>query len=142
MDGLDGVTRLQSVSLYQYTPDTNLKAITLQDGFDGGLFTLDSDSQVYYHATDESYMELSGDPSEIVFSGKALGSHVVGNVVDLMWRPTGTAVTRAGLGMLDANGALLTFHPDKVDTSVAPWAWPAFGSCPPPYPPLMNGFIY
>ncbi len=120
MDGLDGVTRLQSVSLYQYTPDTNLKAITLQDGFDGGLFTLDSDSQVYYHATDESYMELSGDPSEIVFSGKALGSHVVGNVVDLMWRPTGTAVTRAGLGMLDANGALLTFHPDKVDTSVAP----------------------
>ncbi|NHZ72277.1 MAG: hypothetical protein GWP17_04225 [Aquificales bacterium] len=120
MDALDGVTRLQGKVLYEYTPETALTAVTLQAGFDGGLYTLDNDSNVYYHLTDESYTELEGEPTEIVFSEKALGSHVVGNVIDMMWRPAGTAVTRDGLAMLDTRGALLTYYPNKQDTRAAP----------------------
>ena len=120
LDDLDGVTRLQGEVLYEYTPETNLTAVILQEGFDGGLFTLDSESSVNYHLTDESYTELEGEPTEIVFSDKALGSHVVGNVIDMMWRPEGTAVTRDGLAMLDTSGALLTYYPNQQDTRAAP----------------------
>ncbi|MFO7680950.1 MAG: hypothetical protein R6X34_12945 [Chloroflexota bacterium] len=120
MDDLDSVTRLQSSALYEYAPETNLTRIVLQSGFDGGLYTLTSNSRVFYHQTDESYTEFSGEPTEIAFSGKALGSHIVGTIVDLIWRPQGTAVTQDGLGMLDASGALLTFYSARSNTSVAP----------------------
>lgn len=120
LDDLDGVTRLQGEVLYEYAPETNLTAVTLQEGFDGGLYTLDNASNVYYHLTDESYTELNGEPEQIVFSDKALGSHVVGNVIDMMWRPEGTAVTRDGLAMLDTSGALLTYYPNQKDTRAAP----------------------
>lgn len=120
MDDLDGVTRLQGAVLYEYLPETILTRIVLQSGFDGGLYTLASDSRVFYHQTDESYTEFNGDPTEIAFSGKALGSHIVGTIVDLMWRAEGTAVTQSGLGMLDNSGALLTFYSARANTSVAP----------------------
>jgi hypothetical protein len=120
LDDLDGVTRLQGEILYEYAPETNLTAVTLQEGFEGGLFTLAGDSSVYYHLTDESYTELEGEPTEIVFSEKALGSHIVGNVIDMIWRPAGTAVTRDGLAMLDTSGALLTYYPNNKDTRAAP----------------------
>ena len=120
LDDLDGVTRLQGEVLYEYAPETNLTAVTLQDGFDGGLYTLSSDSTVTYHLTDESYTQFEGEPETIVFSEKALGSHVVGKVIDMMWRPEGTAVSRDGLAMLDASGALLTFYPNQKDTRAAP----------------------
>jgi hypothetical protein len=120
LDDLDGVTRLQGEVLYTYTPDVALRAVALQEGFDGGLFTLDQSSNVYYHQTDQSYMELDDDPSQIIFAEQALGSHIVRNVLDMMWRPEGTAVTRDGMAMLDSGGALLTYYPNKGDTRAAP----------------------
>ncbi|MBK8987780.1 MAG: hypothetical protein IPM39_17215 [Chloroflexi bacterium] len=120
LDQLDGVSRLQARQLYEFTSDIQLTDVVLQGGFDGGVFTLDSSSNVYFHASDASYLNLSGAPTQIVFSGKALGSHVVGKVVDMTWRPAGTAVSRAGLAMLDSKGALLTYFPNMQDTRVAP----------------------
>ncbi|MCA9874938.1 MAG: hypothetical protein KC441_14815 [Anaerolineales bacterium] len=120
LDQLDGVSRLQAQQLHEFTSDVVLTDVVLQDGFEGGIYTLDSNSNVYFHPTDESYMNTAGDPSQVVFKGKALGSHVVSNIVDMMWRPAGTAVTRAGLAMLDTSGALLTYFPNMEDTRVAP----------------------
>jgi hypothetical protein len=131
LDDLDGVTRLQGEVLYTYTPEVVLKSVTLQDGFDGGLFTLDQASNVYYHQTDQSYMQLDDAPSRIIFAEQAVGSYIVRNVIDMMWRPEGTAVTRDGLAMLDSGGALLTYYPNKGDTRAAPlglssvWQTPA-----------------
>ena len=120
LDQLDGVSRLQAKLLYEFTSDISLTDVVLQNGFEGGIFTLDSASSVYFHATDETYLNLTGDPSQIVFKGNALGSHIVGNIVDMAWRPAGTAVTREGLAMLDAGGALLSYFPNMKDTRVAP----------------------
>jgi hypothetical protein len=120
LDQLDGVSRLQVQQLHEFTSDVILTDVVLQSGFSGGIFTLDSNSNVYFHPSDETYLNLSGDPTQISFKGKALGSHVVGTIVDMMWRPAGTAVTREGLAMLDASGALLTYFPNMLDTRVAP----------------------
>ena len=120
LDQLDGVSRLQAQKLHEFTSDVLLTDVVLQDGFDGGIYALDSNSSLYFYPTDESYTNISGDPSQVVFKGMALGSHVVGNIGDVMWRPAGTAVTRAGIAMLDTSGALLTYLPNMQDTRVAP----------------------
>jgi len=120
LDQLDGISRLQAQQLHEFTSDVVLTDVVLEDGFEGGIFTLDSNSTVYFHPTDESYLNMAGDPTQVVFKGKALGSHVVGNLADVMWRSAGTAVTRAGLAMLDTSGALLTYFPNMEDTRVAP----------------------
>ncbi|PID87279.1 MAG: hypothetical protein CSB13_00215 [Chloroflexi bacterium] len=120
LDELDGVTRLQGHLLYEYEPKTLLTAVTLQGGFDGGLYTLDNDSNVTYHQTDESYTQFEGVPENIVFRDKALGSHIVRNVIDMMWRPQGNHVSRDGIAMLDTGGTLITYYPNHNDTRAAP----------------------
>lgn len=120
LDQLDGVSRLQAQKLHEFTNEVALTDVVLQDGFDGGIFALDSNSNVYFYPTDGTYVNIIADPSQVVFKGKALGNHVVGNIVDMMWRPAGTAVTRSGLSMLDTSGALLSYFPNMQDTRAAP----------------------
>lgn len=120
LDRLDGVTRLQAQLLHQFTSEIDLTRVVLQRDQNGGIYTLDSGNNVYFHPTDSSYQRLTGEPTLVLFSGKALGSHVAGRVVDMIWRRAGTAVSRDGLAMLDAGGALLTYFPNLGDTNVAP----------------------
>ncbi|MEW5988527.1 MAG: hypothetical protein AB1791_18010, partial [Chloroflexota bacterium] len=122
LDWLDGVTRLVERPFYQYPPDTQLGVVALREGFNGGLFTLDrAAGQVYRHDTDESYTTLTvPDPVVISFNSQAVGSHVVGQLIDLTWRPKGTATSRDGLAMLDSRGALITFYPSFEDIRAVP----------------------
>lgn len=120
LDRLDGVTRLQAQLLHQFTSEVELTDVVLQRDQNGGIYTLDSNNNVYFYPTDSSYQRLTGEPERIWFTGKAVGSHVAGRVVDMMWRRAGTAVSRDGLAMLDASGALVTYFPNLGDTRVAP----------------------
>jgi hypothetical protein len=53
---------------------------------------------------------LSEEPETLVFDGQSIGTHVVQDLVDIMWRPSGVQVERDGLAILDAAGALLTYY--------------------------------
>ncbi len=113
-DKLDGVTRLTAVAFYQFSHEgTNLKAVALREGANGGIFTLDAgNSIVYEHETDETYLNLlASEPRRVLFAGQTVGSHIAGTVADFFWRPQGFAVQREGLAMLDSAGALLTYQP-------------------------------
>jgi hypothetical protein len=109
-----------------------LTAVVLREGFNGGVYTLDGiNSNVYWHDTDETYINPTvGVPEQIIFRGQALGSHVVNNIVDIMWRPRGLSVSREGLAMLDSSGALLTYFSDFGDVrsislgSASEWQFP------------------
>jgi hypothetical protein len=122
LDRLDGVTRLTARPFHTYPESVELTAVVLRDGFNGGLYTLDgANSNVFQHDTDESYVTpTSPTPKQIIFRDQAVGTYAVSNIVDMMWRPRGTAVTREGLAMLDSGGALLTHFPDFEDTRAIP----------------------
>ena len=122
LDRLDNVTRLAARPFYAFNETTQLTAVVLREGFNGGIYTLDgANSHVYWHDTDETYLNpVATVPEQIVFQGEAIGSHVVHNIVDMMWRPRGLSVSREGLAMLDDNGALLTYFADFGDTRPVP----------------------
>jgi hypothetical protein len=122
LDRLDGITRLVAQPYYTYGETVNLAAVVLREGLNGGIYTLDSaNSQVYAHDTDESYLNLTTtEAQQILFRGQAIGNHIVGSIVDIMWRPRGSAVSRDGLAMLDSSGALVTYYPSFADTRAVP----------------------
>lgn len=122
LDRLDGVQRLVARPYYTYSESVNLARVALQEGFNGGIYTLDAaNGSVYRHHTNENYLSLlETTPTQILFRQQAVSNHVVGTVIDLLWRPAGSNVSRDGLAMLDMRGALLTYFPNFTDTRAAP----------------------
>ncbi len=123
LDVLDQITRLNADLFYQYTTEnTDLAAIVLRPGSEGDVYTYDRlNGFVYEHDTDETYLDTGNvAPLQLLFEGQAIGNHVAGKIIDIMWRPQGNSVSREGLAMLDGNGALLTFQPGYDNTFAVP----------------------
>lgn len=132
IDELNGVARLEASQLYQYASDVDLQSITLGDELNGDVFVRDAAAnRVYRHQTDSSYEVDSGlEPELVLFDEQVVGSHVVEQIDDMMWRAKGASVTRDGLAMLDRAGALVSFYPNFADTRAVPlglasdWVFP------------------
>ncbi|MCA9994904.1 MAG: hypothetical protein KDE56_04110 [Anaerolineales bacterium] len=122
LDRIDGVTRLVALPFFTYDEGVQVTAVSLREGFSGGIDILDSgNGQVLYHATDEAYTTLSSDtPEQLIFRGQAVGTHVIGTIIDILWRPRGLNVSRDGVAMLDSSGTLLTYFPNFADTRAVP----------------------
>ncbi len=118
MDELDGVTRVDAEPFYTFGSSAELSAVALRGDFTGGIYTLDgANDTVYTHETDETFTNLqSEEPQTIGFAGQAVGSHVIQEVVDIEWRPSGVQVSQDGLAMLDNGGALVTHYPSSGET--------------------------
>ena len=120
LDNMDNIARLSATLLYEFPDTVNLSAVVLQPGNGGDLFTLDSQTGIVYQiGLDERFGLDTAVATPILFPEQAIGSHIVGPVVDIFWRPEGQAVQREGLAALDANGALLSYRPNLLDTVVA-----------------------
>ena len=125
MKGLDeiaGVARLTAESLFQYEQEDLIVSLALGDALNGDIYALDAaNNRVFRHATEEEYQGFDGSEAEIILFGEqAIGSHIVGRIIDLMWRPRGNAVSRDGLAMLDTRGALVSYYPNFSDTRAVP----------------------
>ncbi|MDX1686678.1 MAG: hypothetical protein R3248_01735 [Candidatus Promineifilaceae bacterium] len=122
MDRLEEVTRLTAQPLYRYEEGTAIRGVTLRGGLNGDIYTLDgANNRVLLHETEEDYVTLTAEePQEIIFGGQAVGSHVVGALIDMFWRPSGTQASIDGLAVLDGRGALLTYHPNFSNVRAAP----------------------
>lgn len=126
LDRLSGVTRLTARPYHTFEETVDLTAVVLQEGFNGGIYTLDgANSQVFRHPTSEDYMTATAEPELHVFGGQAVGSHVVSSIRDIIWRPMGSNVSRDGLAMLDSTGALLTYYPNFDDLRAVPLGFAA-----------------
>jgi len=119
LDLVDEVTRLLGRRLYSYPDGTGLGSVVLREGFNGDIYTLDeAGNRVFRHETSEDYLTLTTEePSVVLFNGQAIGNHVTGKLIDIMWRPSGVEVTQSGLAMLDGAGALTTYSPGFEDLS-------------------------
>ncbi|MEM7333266.1 MAG: hypothetical protein AAF490_14345 [Chloroflexota bacterium] len=120
LDNMDNIVRLSATLLYEFTEPVNLSSVVLQPGDGGDLFLLDSLTGVVYQlGLNERFEVDTAVPSAIISPDQAIGSHIVGPVIDIFWRPEGQSVQREGLAALDANGALLSYRPNLLDTVVA-----------------------
>lgn len=116
LDRIDGVTRMTASSFYEYDVGVNLTGITL--GLDeGGVAVMDAaGNRALLHPTDDNFLEPTTDePSIIAYDGQAVGTEVVGPLVDLLWLPGSAADTRDGVAMLDRAGVLFTYYPNLGD---------------------------
>lgn len=121
LDRISGVTRLQAVPLHTYPEGTAIRSITLGDGLNGGIYTLDNaNNLVYRNETDETYTVLSGDAQVILQGGQAMNNQIIAKMIDLMWRPRGSHVSRDGLAVLDDRGTLITHYLNFNETRAVP----------------------
>jgi hypothetical protein len=122
LDRLEDVTRLQARLLYEYGEEVRLDGIILREGLNGDLYTLDrANNSVYVHETEEDYTTLVGElPERIIFDAQVIGTHIVGPMIDMAWRPSGVQVTADGLIVLDSRGALLSYRPSFADLRAVP----------------------
>jgi hypothetical protein len=121
LDRLDGVARLSAQTYYTFGDEVRLGGVVLRPGFNGGIYTLDrTSSAVYEHRTDESYTIPQEEVIPLAVGGQVpVGNYVVGDIVDLIWRPRGQAVAREGVAMLDVNGTLLMYQPTTEEYQIA-----------------------
>ncbi|MFW6096588.1 MAG: hypothetical protein ACOC9Z_00855 [Chloroflexota bacterium] len=122
LDRVDDVTRLTAEVLYEYDEASNMVAASLRDGLNGDFYTLDgANNRVFAHETEEDYLTSENlNPEEVLFGGQAIGTHIVGQMIDMSWRAGGTQVANEGIAVLDGRGALLTFHPGFSNVRAVP----------------------
>ncbi|MBK9055654.1 MAG: hypothetical protein IPL78_33565 [Chloroflexi bacterium] len=127
LDAIEGITRLSANLLHTYSEGALLTSVVLQPGENGNIYVLDrANNRVYLHRTDPSYQTLNPatatdpQPEELFFEGQVIGSHIVGSMIDMIWRPQGSAVSRPGLLVLDQRGAGLVYQPDLRDKRAIP----------------------
>ena len=122
LDRVDDVTRLHAESLHDYDEGSVMSAVTLRRGLNGDFYTLDTaNNRVFVHETEEDYVTLeSAAPEEVLFGGQAIGTHIVGQLLDMVWRPSGGQVANEGVAVLDGRGALLSYYPGFSNVRAVP----------------------
>ena len=116
LDRIDGVTRMTAELFYAYDEGVNLTGIALGPT-EGGVAVLDGASnRVLLHPTDDAFREMTTEePTTIAFNGQAVGTEVVGPIVDLLWLPGSAAETRDSVTMLDRTGVLFSYYSNLGD---------------------------
>ena len=122
LDAIDNVVRLRAEVLYQYPEDVVLSSVAVGISADNNrhLFVLDSTNDaVYRHLVDRDFNLIAGEPERVVARGDTIQAHVVGELVDIVWKP-GNSETRDSLAILDARGAAVLYFPDQGDKLAVP----------------------
>ncbi len=122
LDGLAGVSRLSGDLLHRFPTDSDLSSVAMSETLSEGIYVLDrGNNQVFrIQLAEDLDSDEAIDPELVTFGEQVLGSHVVGALSDLMWRPSGNQVTRDGLAILDTRGALISHFPNFSDTRAVP----------------------
>jgi hypothetical protein len=113
---LDVINQVQRVSwigaLNSYPSNAELSRVVVQGAH---IFVMDrKNGQVYHHRLDEQLQNaLRSDSTETVLvrTGEQVGNVLVGDLVDMVWMPTGPGRQRASLVILESGGALLDYDP-------------------------------
>jgi hypothetical protein len=113
---LDVVNQVRRISwvgkLNTYPADANLTRVVVQGAH---VFVMDRhNGQVYHHRMDDQ-LQNALDPATtgtiLVSRGDQVGNVVVGDLVDMVWMPTGPDRQKASLIILESGGAILDYDP-------------------------------
>ena len=113
---LDVVNQVRRISwvgkLNSYPSDAKLTRVVVQGAH---IFVMDRhNGQVYHHRMDDQ-LQNTLDPAStttvLVSRGDQVGNVVVGDLVDMVWMPTGPNRQKASLVILESGGSLLDYDP-------------------------------
>ena len=113
---LDVVNQVRRISwigkLNSYPSDSKLTRVVVQGAH---IFVMDRhNGQVYHHRMDDQ-LQNTLDPAStatvLVSRGDQVGNVVVGDLVDMVWMPTGPNRQKASLVILESGGSLLDYDP-------------------------------
>ncbi len=121
LDQLEDVTRMTARTLYRFPEGVRLTSIVVPEDDSGEIYILDAiNNTVWLLNTANDYQELAEDsPQQILTTNQAIGARAVGTIVDMSWRPTGSANDRDGIGILDSLGSYFTFDSTLNDYRAA-----------------------
>jgi hypothetical protein len=113
---LDLINQVERVSwigvLNSYPSNADLTRVVVQGAH---IFVMErNNGKVYHHRLDEQLRNaLATDSVEtvLVSTGDQVGSVLVGDLVDMVWMPTGPGRQKASLVILESGGALLDYDP-------------------------------
>jgi hypothetical protein len=113
LDVVNQVRRIRGVAkLNSYPSDAKLTRVVVQGAH---IFVMDRhNGQVYHHRMDDQ-LQNTLDPAStatvLVSRGAQVGNVVVGDLVDMVWMPTGPNRQKASLIILESGGAILDYDP-------------------------------
>jgi hypothetical protein len=113
---LDVINQVQRVSwvgeLNSYPTNADLTRVVVQGAH---LFVMDRhNGQVYHHQLDpqlQNALDPGSTDTVLVSTGDQVGEVLVGDLVDMVWMPTGPNRQKASLIILESGGALLDYDP-------------------------------
>jgi hypothetical protein len=113
---LDVINQVQRVSwvgeLNSYPANADLTRVVVQGAH---LFVMDRhNGQVYHHQLDaqlQNALDPGSTDTVLVSTGDQVGEVLVGDLVDMVWMPTGPNRQKASLVILESGGALLDYDP-------------------------------
>jgi hypothetical protein len=112
LDLINGVQRVRWISnLKTYAAAAELSRLVVKGIH---VFVLDRHSnKIYHHRLDESQKALLPDSSEPVLLGKGaqIDDTIVGDLIDMVWMPTGPGRQNEGLVVLESGGSLIEYDP-------------------------------
>lgn len=132
---LDLVNQVRRISwagvLNSYPADATLTRVVVQGAH---IFVMDRhNGQVYHHRMDDQ-LQNALDPATattvLVSRGKQVGNIVVGDLVDMVWMPTGPNRQKASLLILESGGTILDYDPATKQltalqvAATATWQYP------------------
>lgn len=116
---LDLINRVQRISwiaaLKDYPADANLSRVVVRGVH---VFVMDrNNNQVYHHELDETQKALKADASDPVLlsKGEQVGNVLVGDLVDMVWMPTGPGRQKEALVILESGGTLIEYDPTTAE---------------------------
>ena len=113
LDMINQVRRINWIGkLTSYPSDAKLTRVVVQGAH---IFVMDRhNGQVYHHRMDDQ-LQNALDPAStatvLVSRGDPVANVVVGDLVDMVWMPTGPSRQKASLVILESNGWLLDYDP-------------------------------
>ncbi len=112
LDEINQVRRITWVAgLKTYLADADLSRVVVQGV---NVFVMDKNlGRVYHHQLDEfqQALEPATVDNVLLSRGDLVGDVLVGDLVDMVWMPTGGGRQRASLVILESEGSLLQYDP-------------------------------
>ncbi len=113
LDEVNQVRRVTSVwRLNTYPADANLTRVVVQGAH---ILVMDRHGGHVYHHSMDAQVQHALDPTStetiLVSRGSTVGNVVVGELVDMVWMPTGHNRKKASLLILESGGTVLDYDP-------------------------------